>query len=171
MEWITGAHFPHHTEDIRVRVDNRDHTRPQHQNGQSNRVSFHISPLQHAYVRVVFEGRLVEPQERGAAQHGCGYPREGHPALASGLRLEGFVAQGLSDGEVAVDADPHEGVDGHGEEGDLQVAHDAAEDVSVDPLAENGGVDREGHDEDAAQEVRHGEGQEVAVDHLRGTWN
>lgn len=77
----SAAQLAHHVEDVDVGVDYGDEAGAQHQDGQGGRVGGHVAPVQHADVRLLVEEGLVEPQQRGAAQHGGGYPREGHPTL------------------------------------------------------------------------------------------
>lgn len=82
-----AADAAHHAEDVHVVVDDGDDAGPQHEDGQRDGVGRHVAPVQHADEGVVVEQRLSEAQQRRAAQHGGGHPREHHPALAASARL------------------------------------------------------------------------------------
>lgn len=49
------------------------------------------------------------------------------------------------DGEVTIDRNPHESVDGNAPEGDFQVADQPAHDVSVNPSSHERRIHREWH--------------------------
>lgn len=159
----------HHGEDVAVGVDDRDEAGAEEEDAEGGRVGGHVAPVQHADVGLLVEEGLVEAEQRRAAHHRGGDPREGHPALAPRLRLDGLVAQRLASGQIAVHADPHERIHGHRPKGHFQVTDNPAQDVTVHPVLHQGGIHRQRHHEQSAQKIRDGQRKQVTVDHLLGT--
>ena len=57
----------------------------------------------------------------------------------------------VPDGEISIDRNPHERVDGDGPESDLQIADQPANDVPVDPSSHERRIHGERHHEQTAE--------------------